>query len=313
MFDAMTTQILDEWNRTMTRSLKSTLQWAVLMGELMDQTARSQWNNLGLFFLANTRQIHQVLEMFIPHDPDNKLAPRIVLVTGGTRGSGRTICKELACYGNKVAATYLPDEGTAARRWQSDIRSQGYDVAIVECDPADFDSCAQMMEEIHSRLGAVDILINCAALAQDNPPKHKDYCQVLDAQLDSFFNVAKNVIDDMAQRHYGRIIHISSPDIPMDPPVRTSLSITKAGVLGFTKSLARELADQGITVNTISQSPSPAGPTMTIPEEWYIDVIGKHPLNRSAKPNEIVQAVIFLTAEENGSITGADIPVHVAF
>jgi len=303
MFNTLLTRLLDEWSQTMTTSLKSTVQWAKVVGNVVDEVTWIQWNQFNLYFLANIRKICHTWEVFIFHGPGQGGRSRVAVVTNGTQGLATAICKELARSGNQVVATYHSCEEDSARDWQSRRFSEGYDIAIVECDTANFDSCANMTREVGSRFGAVDILVHCATMAENEKDNR---VPVLDAQLDSFFNVIKQVIDGMVERQYGRIIHISA----VNGPSELGPSPARAGMLGFTKSLAREFADQGVTVNTIFPDPAEMGLVMAIPE-WENGFARRFPEEGYKDGiDEIVQAVVFLTGDASDIITGPNIPVR---
>ena len=166
-----------------------------------------------------------------------------------------------------------------------------------------------MREEV----GPVDILVNCAGITSDRTLGRMEESQwhaVLDTNLDSVFNVTRNLIDGMIERGYGRIINISSVNGQKGQFGQTNYSAAKAGMHGFTKALARELADQGVTVNTVSPGYVDTRLVQAIPAEIRAEIISKIPVGRLARPREIARAVVFLAAEESAYITGSNIPVN---
>lgn len=237
----------------------------------------------------------------------------LALVTGGTGGIGTEICKNLRQHRNQVIATYLGSEENEAHAWQRARQSEGYNVHLVECDVSSFDACARMAEEISSRYGSIAILVNCAGITRDKTlgKMDKDHWDaVLDTNLDSVFNVTKNVIDGMIRRHYGRIVNISSVNAQKGQFGQTNYAAAKAGMHGFTKSLARELAGHGITVNTVSPGYVDTQMLKAIPKAIRQDIVRKIPMGRLAKPEEIAWVVAFLTSEASAYITGSNIAVN---
>ncbi|MEE9159780.1 MAG: acetoacetyl-CoA reductase [Gammaproteobacteria bacterium] len=250
------------------------------------------------------------------HEPaagDRRSTVRVALVTGGTGGIGTEICKNLAELGNQVIATYLGSEETQATDWQRARRSEGYDIHLVECDVSNFDACVRMAETVESRYESVDILINCAGITRDKTlgKMEKDHWHaVLDTNLDSVFNITRNVIDGMIRRGYGRIVNISSVNGQKGQFGQTNYAAAKAGMHGFTKSLAREVASCGITVNTVSPGYVDTHLLKAIPDPIRQDIVSKIPMGRLATPEEIAWVVAFLASEESTYITGSNIAVN---
>ena len=286
---------------------------AKLNNEMMDQIARRQLYDWHTYLRSGTRCIHLSWEILFPEysEQANKRS-RVALVTGGMGGIGTAICKKLAEAGHFVVATHLGSERELAKQWQAARRSEGYHIALVECDVTDFESCARMAEQVQARFGAVDILVNCAGITHDKTVRTMgkgNWHSILDTHLDSVFNVTRNVIDGMIERCYGRIINILSVNGQKGQFGQTYYSATKAGMLGFTKFLARELANQGITVNSVSPAYVATSLVMAIPEEVRQRIIAKIPLGRLGEPEEIAYTVAFLADEESSYITGADIAI----
>lgn len=253
----------------------------------------------------------------VPFEPDSASSaparPTVALVTGGTGGIGTAICRYLADAGHRAVATFLPAEREVAAEWQGDQRLECYDVALVECDVASFDSCRAMAQEVESTVGPVSVLVNCAGITRDKTLARMDAAQwhaVLDTNLDSVFNVTRNMIEPMIERGYGRIISISSVNGQKGQFGQTNYSAAKAGLFGFTRSLARELAPHGITVNTVSPGYVDTRMVQTIPPDIRKKIIDQIPVGRLARPEEIARAVAFLGSQESGYITGNNIAVN---
>jgi acetoacetyl-CoA reductase len=311
---AMPTDIFKAWNQAAAAALGSMVKVAKLNNEMMEQIARQQLYDWHTCLRSGTRCIHLGWEILLPEysEQANKRA-HVALVTGGMSGIGTAICKKLAEAGHFVVATHLGSEREFAKQWQAARRSEGYELDLVECDVTDFESCARMAEQIHARFGAVDILVNCVGITRDKTLHTMDKDSehsVVDTHLDSVFNVTRNVIDGMIERCYGRIINISSVSGQKGQFGQTHYSATKAGMLGFTKSLARELADQGITVNSVSPAYVATSLVMAIPEEVRQRIIAKIPLGCLGEPEEIAYTVAFLADEKSNYITGADIAIN---
>src|SRR5919199_1228320 len=243
-------------------------------------------------------------------------APRLVrvaLVTGGTGGIGTEICKRLTDDGRRVVATYLEAEEESARCWQDERRAEGYEIGLVECDVTSFESCARMAREVESAVGPVDIVVNCAGITRDRTlakMEPKQWRAVLETNLDSAFNVTRQFVDGMSERGFGRIVSISSVNGQKGQFGQTNYAAAKAGLFGFSKALARELAADGITVNTVSPGYVNTTMVQAIPADIRDAIVRKIPVGRLASPQEIARAVSFLTADESGYITGSNIAIN---
>src|SRR6516165_10256426 len=179
---------------------------------------------------------------------------RVALVTGGMGGLGEAICIKLAALGYTVVTTYSPGN-TRAEQWLRDMRERGYDFHACPCDVADWDSCVAGVKRIVDEVGPVDVLINNAGITRDMTFRKMDrtsWDAVMHADLDSCFNMTKQVCDGMVDRGWGRVVNISSVNGQKGAFGQTNYSAAKAGMHGFTKALALEVARKGVTVNTIS-------------------------------------------------------------
>ncbi|HAZ60178.1 MAG TPA: acetoacetyl-CoA reductase [Gammaproteobacteria bacterium] len=247
------------------------------------------------------------------HTRPGQAVTRVVLVTGGIGGLGTAICRRFGSDGHIVIATHIAQERDAARLWQQELRREGFEFEIVELDVTRFEQCAQVVQDLTNRLGPVEILVNCAGITRDGTLAKMDqgaWDAVLATNLDSVFNVTRHVVEGMIQKGFGRIINISSVNGQKGQFGQTNYSAAKAGMTGFTKSLARELAEFGITVNSISPGYVGTKMVMAVPENIREAIVSKVPVGRLARPEEIGDAVAFLAAESSAYITGTDLSVN---
>jgi acetoacetyl-CoA reductase len=238
---------------------------------------------------------------------------KIALVTGGTGGIGTAICIGLAEQGRLVIAGYFPPEKEIAEAWQKARKLDGYDIEIVPGDVADFEGSQQMIGDIETRFGCIDILVNCAGITRDKTLRKMEPEQwhaVLRTNLDSAFNVTRHVVDDMTQKNFGRIVNIASVNGSKGQFGQTNYSAAKAGLHGFTKALAQEVASKGVTVNTVSPGYVKTEMTSAMPAEVLESIVSQVPVGRMAMPEEIAHSVCFLTQDQNAYMTGANLPVN---
>ena len=240
-------------------------------------------------------------------------AKRTVLVTGGMGGLGETISTKMADQGYKVAVTYSPGN-TKHTQWVADMKKAGYDFIAVACDVADMDSCAHAVAEVQAKLGAIDVLVNNAGITRDMTFKKMDkvnWDAVLRTNLDSLFNMTKQVADGMVERGWGRIINVSSVNGSKGAFGQTNYSAAKAGVHGFTKALALEVARKNVTVNTISPGYIGTKMVTAIPKDILDSkILPQIPVGRLGKPEEVAGLIIYLASEEAAFVTGANIAIN---
>ena len=238
---------------------------------------------------------------------------RLALVTGGMGGLGETISTKLCDAGYRVAVTYSPGNAKHAE-WVAQMKNRDFDILAVACDVADIDSCARAVADVQGRLGAIDVLINNAGITRDMTFKKMDkvnWDAVLRTNLDSLFNMTKQVADGMAERNWGRIINVSSVNGSKGAFGQTNYSAAKAGVHGFTKALALEVARKGVTVNTISPGYIGTKMVTAIPKDVLDSKILPHiPVGRLGKPEEVAGLIIYLASEEAAFVTGANIAIN---
>ena len=232
---------------------------------------------------------------------------RIAIVTGGTRGIGRAIAIDLKKAGCKVAASYHGNDDAA----QAFKKETG--IAVYKFDVANFNECQEGVAKIEAEIGPIDILVNNAGITRDgflHKMTEDNWDGVIDTNLKSLFNMCRAVIEGMRARSYGRIITISSINGQLGQFGQTNYSAAKAGVFGFTKSLARECANKGITVNAVAPGYIETDMVKAVPEEVLKKIVAQIPVGRLGNPAEIARAVCFLAADEAGFITGETLSVN---
>lgn len=236
------------------------------------------------------------------------------LVTGGTGAIGTAICQELFKQGIQVIASYhRSGNHEAAKSWQEQQKNAGYDIAISYVDVTNFESCAKLVENVANNYGAIDILVNNAGITQDTQCSKMTLAQwqtVINTNLDSVFYMTRHVINGMIERNYGRVINISSINGQKGQFGQVNYAASKAGMYGFTKSLALEVARKGITVNTISPGYIATDMVMAVPQPIRDKIVAQIPVGRFGEPNEVARVVAFLAAEASSFITGANIAVN---
>ncbi len=239
------------------------------------------------------------------------MEPRVALVTGGTGGIGTAICRRLAALGHRVATNYR--NADKARAWQDKLRAEGVEVALAPGDVSSPDSAEAMVRAVEAELGPVDILVNNAGITRDTT-FHKmtaqQWREVIDTNLNSVFNVTRPVIEGMRARKWGRIIQISSINGQKGQYGQANYAAAKAGMHGFTISLAQENARFGITVNTVSPGYIATDMVMAVPEDVRNKIIAQIPTGRLGAPEEIAYAVAFFIPDEAGWITGANLAAN---
>ena len=238
---------------------------------------------------------------------------RVALVTGGMGGLGEAICIKLAALGYKVVTTHSPGS-TKAHDWLRSMNDLGYGFKGFPCDVADFDSCKACVEAVMKDIGPVDVLVNNAGITRDMTFKKmtkSDWDAVIRTDLDSVFNMTKQVMDGMTERGWGRVINISSVNGQKGAFGQTNYSAAKAGMHGFTKALALEVAKKGVTVNTISPGYIGTKMVTAIPHDVLeTKILPQIPVARLGKPEEIAGLVAYLSSDEAAFVTGANISIN---
>jgi len=238
---------------------------------------------------------------------------RLALVTGGTGGLGQAICKRLADDGFAVVALHTPGNARVGD-WLARCEREGHAFAAEPVDVADFDSCARAVEDIRRRFGPVSVLVNNAGVTQDASFRKMtlaQWQQVLHVNLDSMFNMTKPVIEDMIAAGWGRIINISSVNGQRGAFGQANYAASKAGIHGFTKSLAIEFAGKGITVNTVSPGYLRTAMTEKVPQDVLESrILPQIPAGRLGEPDEVAQLVGYLVSERGGFVNGANMAIN---
>ncbi|WP_420345435.1 acetoacetyl-CoA reductase [Pelagibius sp.] len=233
---------------------------------------------------------------------------RVALVTGGTRGIGAAISVALKDAGYSVAASYGGND-EAANKFKDDTG-----IAVYKWDVGDFEACKAGIAQVEADLGPVDVLVNNAGITRDGTLHRmtlENWQSVISTNLDSLFNMTRNVIEGMRSRSYGRIISISSINGQKGQLGQANYSTAKAGVFGFTKAVAQENAFKGITVNAVAPGYIGTEMVRAVPEEILnTKILPLIPVGRLGEPEEIARCVVFLASEEAGFITGSTISAN---
>jgi len=237
----------------------------------------------------------------------------VAVVTGGMGGLGESISTKMADAGYQVVVTYSPSN-TKYKSWLDEMRGKGYGFSAYPVDVVSFDDCAAKCAQIRKECGDIDILVNNAGITRDMTFKKMtkaDWDVVLRTNLDSVFNMSKQVCDAMVERGWGRIINVSSVNGSKGAFGQTNYAAAKAGMHGFTKSLALEVARKGVTVNTISPGYIGTKMVTAIPKEILDSkIIPQIPIGRLGKPEEVAGLIIYLCSEEAAFVNGANIAIN---
>lgn len=239
---------------------------------------------------------------------------RVALVTGGTGGIGSEICKTLAKEGYQVIAGYYSGgKHEKAQQWQLEVNKEGHDIALAFGNISDWQSSEACIEGIRKEFGGIDVLVNNGGITRDATIKKmspQQWHDVIATNLTSVFNMTRLVINDMLEKKWGRIINISSVNAEKGQFGQANYSAAKAGMHGFTKAVAQEVAAKGVTVNTVSPGYIATSMIMDVPEEIRDNIKKGIPVGRFGTPEDIARVVSFLASEESGFITGSNISAN---
>jgi len=232
---------------------------------------------------------------------------RVALVTGGTRGIGRAIVERLKADGMKVAAGYSGNDAAA----EACARDLG--VMVVKGNVGNFEDCKRAADAVAAELGPIDILVNNAGITRDgvfHRMTSEQWSEVIRVNMDSLFNMTRQVIEGMREREWGRIINISSINGQKGQVGQTNYSAAKAGVIGFTKALALENAKKGVTVNCVAPGYIDTEMVQAVPPKVLESIIGQIPAGRLGSGEEIADTVSFLAGERAAYVTGTTLSLN---
>jgi 3-oxoacyl-[acyl-carrier protein] reductase len=234
------------------------------------------------------------------------LSDKVAIVTGGTRGIGRAIVEALSADGARVVLTYASNSALA------DEIADGETIFAYKADVTDSARAAEVVKEVRANLGRIDILVNNAGVTRDKllvRMSEADWDAVLDTNLKGVYNFTRPVATAMLKQRSGTILNVSSISGLVGLPGQTNYSASKAGMIGFTKALAKELAKAGITVNALALGLIDTDMTLSMAEEYRQKALEQIPLGRYGQPSEVARIARFLVSEEAAYITGQVIQV----
>jgi acetoacetyl-CoA reductase len=238
---------------------------------------------------------------------------RVAVVTGGVGGIGTEICRYLAKGGYKVAATCIASEVDKLDDWKAQWATEGLDVQVFQLEITDFEDCARATADIEAKMGPISCLVNNAGITKDGTMKKmsKDmWDAVVDINLTGAFNMTKQVFTKMTEQKFGRIICISSLNGRKGQFGQANYAAAKAGMHGFTMSIAQEGARKGVTANTVSPGYINTNMMKAIPEDILKGIIGQIPVGRLGEPEEIGQLVAFIASDAAAFMTGSNVDMN---
>jgi acetoacetyl-CoA reductase len=239
------------------------------------------------------------------------MSQKVAYVTGGMGGIGTAICQRLHQDGFKVIAGCGPTRDF--KKWLDEQKAEGYTFYASVGNVGDWDSTVEAFAKTKAEHGTIDVLVNNAGITKDRmfiKMSREDWSAVMNTNLDSMFNVTKQVVADMVEKGWGRIINISSVNGEKGQAGQTNYSAAKAGMHGFSMALAQEMATKGVTVNTVSPGYIGTDMVNAIRADVLEKIVATVPVKRLGKPSEIASIIAWLASEEGGYATGADFSVN---
>lgn len=237
----------------------------------------------------------------------------VVLITGGTGAIGTALCKQFSSEGYIVVANCHPTDVERSQTVLQELAESGVAVELSAFDVTSATDSAEAIAHIEANIGPISVVVNAAGITRDAKLANLEPAEwdaVLRTNLDGVYNVSRPAIAPMSERQYGRIINISSVNGQRGQIGQTNYSAAKAGMTGFTKALAREVAREGITVNSVSPGYVSSPMIEAVPEKVRAKIVRQIPVGRFAEPEEIARAVSFLANGSSGYITGTDLSVN---
>jgi len=241
-----------------------------------------------------------------------KLKGRTALVTGGSRGIGRAVAIALADEGADVAINYVSSE-TAARDVAEHIKKMGRRTMLAQADVSDYPDTFRMAQDVVGEFGHLDILVNNAGINSDKTftkMDHASWRKVLGTNLDGVFNCTKVFVDQMLTQGYGRVVNMTSVIGQIGNFGQANYAASKAGVAAFTKSLAKELAGKGVTVNAVAPGFIETEMVASIPDKVKERLLAQIPLHRFGTAEEVARAVVYIVSSDGDYITGAELSIN---
>lgn len=236
---------------------------------------------------------------------------KVALITGGTRGIGKAIAIKFAKNDYNLIINYVSDR-TDLKSLEEEFKQYNSEVLFVKTDVSKFEDCEKMVKDSIERFGAIDVLVNNAGITKDNlllRMSEQDFERVIDINLKGTFNVTKNVVQYMMKKRYGKIINLASVVGVVGNAGQCNYSASKAGIIGFTKSIAKELASRNILANCVAPGFIDTDMTSVLSDSVKDSIYYQIPLKRMGNSEEVANAVYFLASEENSYITGQVINV----
>ena len=232
---------------------------------------------------------------------------KVALITGGSRGIGKAIAKKFAKEGYDIVINYVSESAELGKVKEEMIENRNVDILFVKADVTNYNGCEEMIKEVINKFGRIDLLLNNAGITKDGllmRMKEEDFDKVIEVNLKGTFNVTKNVIPYMMKQRSGKIVNISSVVGIGGNAGQANYAASKAGIIGFTKSVAKELASRNILANCVAPGFIKTDMTDVLSDAVKENINKQIPLNKMGEADEVANAVYFLASEENTYITG---------